>query len=267
MTTFDDDTALSRKGDGIYEGSVSPRWWVVRGPHGGYLCAMLLAAMSRELDDPGRAPRSFSTHFVAPPAQGPVAISVTVERVGKRMTFLSARMEQAGKLVALSLGAFSGAWEGFSFDDAPMPEVPPAEQGFKVPVTGDRVPPFLANFDMRWCIGEPPLSGAPAAVVGGWFRLDEPRIADAPVVAALLDAWAPAIFPRATEQVIAPTIDLTMHFRVPLPLEDARAEDFYLGRFSSSLGREGFFEEDGALWSPDGRLIAQSRQLALALYL
>ena len=36
-----------------------------------------------------------------------------------------------------------------------------------------------------------------------------------------------------------------------------------LARFTSSTSAGGFFEEDGALWSPDGTLLAQSRQLAL----
>jgi hypothetical protein len=96
--------------------------------------------------------------------------------------------------------------------------------------------------------------------------LEEPRVADAPMMACLLDAWPPAVFPRSTKRIVAPTIDLTMHFRVPLPLPGAGPEDFYLGRFTSTLGREGYFEEDGEIWSPDGRLIAQSRQLALALW-
>jgi hypothetical protein len=65
--------------------------------------------------------------------------------------------------------------------------------------------------------------------------------------------------------VVAPTIDLTMHFRTAFPLEGAQAEDFYLGRYGARLGRDGFFEEDGELWDKNGRLIAQSRQLALAL--
>jgi acyl-CoA thioesterase len=266
VTQFDNDTALRRVDDGEFEGAIAKNWWVVRGPHGGYLCAMILSALEQTLDDPSRPPRSFTTHFVAPPAEAPLRITVTREREGKQMSFLSARVTQGERLVALSLGAFSGAWEGFEFDDAPMPDVPSAEEGFKVPATGDGVPAFLGNFDMRWVIGDPPFTGGSSATVGGWFRLSEPRTADGPMIACLLDAWAPAVFPRTERRVIAPTIDLTMHFREPLPLADAGPGDFYLGRFSSSLGRDGYFEEDGDLWSPDGRLIAQSRQLALALW-
>ena len=59
----------------------------------------------------------------------------------------------------------------------------------------------------------------------------------------------------------APTIDLTVHFRAPLPLADS----LLLGRFRSSLVRDGFFDEDGELWTPDGTLVAQSRQLGLLL--
>jgi hypothetical protein len=42
-------------------------------------------------------------------------------------------------------------------------------------------------------------------------------------------------------------------------------DDPVLGRFESRHSAEGFFEEDGELWSPDGVLIAQCRQLALAI--
>jgi hypothetical protein len=38
-----------------------------------------------------------------------------------------------------------------------------------------------------------------------------------------------------------------------------------LGVFRSTASAGGFFEEDGELWSPDGTLLAQSRQLALML--
>jgi hypothetical protein len=36
-------------------------------------------------------------------------------------------------------------------------------------------------------------------------------------------------------------------------------------RFRTTVAAEGYLEEDGEVWSLDGRLLAQSRQLALLL--
>jgi acyl-CoA thioesterase len=221
--------------------------------------------LTEALDNPGRPVRSFTTHFFAAPASGDLDITVKLERAGRSMSFMSARAEQEGKPIAMSLAGFSAEWPGLAFDNAPMPQIAAPDDAMPVPIEGDQIPAFLKNFDMRWAIGDPPFTGSDKAELGGWFRMRDSVVADACVVACLLDAWAPAIFPIATQPVIAPTIDLTMHFRTPLPLPGATPDDFFLGRFHSTLGREGFFEEDGEMWSPDGKLVAQSRQLALGL--
>lgn len=267
MTAFDDATSITRTDDDLFEGRIAPGWMVVRGPHGGYITSIILRALTERLADPERAIRSFTTHFVAAPAEGAVTIHTRVDRSGGAMTFLSARMEQDGALMATSLAAFSTPWEGFSFDDTEMPDVVSPEDAMKVPDDDPNIPQFLRNFDMRFCIGQPPLfQGADEALLGGWYRLREPQTVDAIVAATLLDAWAPPPMPRATEPIICPTIDLTMHFRCALPIDGASPEDYYLGRFSSTLARDGFFEEDGILWAPDGTVIANCRQLALAFY-
>ena len=104
------------------------------------------------------------------------------------------------------------------------------------------------------------------ALAGGWIRLAEPRPLDAAVVAALTDAWPPALFSYAEVGAIeggVPTIDLTVHFRASLPPPGASPEEWVLVVFRSRMAREGFVEEDGELWSRDGVLLAQSRQLAV----
>jgi len=60
-----------------------------------------------------------------------------------------------------------------------------------------------------------------------------------------------------------PTIDLTIHFRAPEAAAIADPDAPVLGVFRSTDAAEGLIEEDGELWSPDGVLLAQSRQLAL----
>jgi acyl-CoA thioesterase len=64
-----------------------------------------------------------------------------------------------------------------------------------------------------------------------------------------------------TDFAAAPTIDLTVHYRAPLPLPDGPL----LGHFTNAVVRDGFFDEDGLLWTADGTLVAQSRQLGLLI--
>jgi hypothetical protein len=122
-------------------------------------------------------------------------------------------------------------------------------------------PPFMARLSMQHRFGAPPFSGAERAEAGGWVGLRERRPLDAPAIVVLADAWFPTPWPRLAELAPAPTIDLTVHFRAPMPLPDS----LLLGRFHSTLTRDGFFDEDGELWAPDGTLVAQSRQLGLLL--
>jgi acyl-CoA thioesterase len=239
----------------------------VRGPNGGYVAAVLLRALTERLDDPTRTPRSLTVHYTAPPAEGFVEIETVVERSGRSLTTLSVRMTQEGRLLALGLAAFSAPRNGPSIQHARMPDVAAPELCTPVsrPTGGFRLP-IHERYHTRWAVGGPPFSGAPEALCGGWIRMAEPRVPDALAVAAFADAFPPAPFSWATPQTPlgpAPTIDLTVHFRTALPLPGAGPEDFVLAVFRAREARDGFFEEDGEIWTPDGVLLAQSRQLAI----
>ena len=108
-TTFDADTAVAPAGaPGVYDATISPRWAVPRGPNGGYIAALMLRALTATVDDPDRAPRSLTLHYLRPPIPGePAEIHVVVERAGRTLTSLSARMIQGGRPMVLALAVIS----------------------------------------------------------------------------------------------------------------------------------------------------------------
>jgi acyl-CoA thioesterase len=261
--SFDDDIAVRATGDGAYECDVQQEWWTPRGPLGGYVMALVLNAFAQTVDDPARMPRSCTMHFLRTPKQGPATIRTAVERKGRTLSSLSGRLEQKGKLMGLALAAFSTPWQSPLLDDAPMPDVDPADRrrSTRRRVPDAPPPPFVDRMVFQHRFGPPLFSSAERAEVGGWLGLREERPIDALAVTILADAWFPAPWPRLQALAPAPTIELTIHYRAPLPIDDG----LLLGRFRSRLVRDGFFDEDGDLWSADGTLVAQSRQLGLLI--
>ena len=207
MTTrFDRDTEVHQleRSAGVtrYQGRIDSGWWVVRGPNGGYVAALVLRALANSAGA-DRAPRSLTVHYTAPP-------------------------EACASFASMI--------------------------------------PMHDRYDYRFAIGALPGAGMDRALVGGWIRSAEHRVADAALVAAFTDAWPPACFAWARERDglgPVPTVDLTIHFRRDLPLANAAPDDFYLAVFRSRFAEQGFVEEDGEVWSRDGMLLAQSRQLAV----
>jgi hypothetical protein len=183
--------------------------------------------------------------------------------VGRSLTTATARLEQDGKLIALGVAAFSSPWPGPFLSEAPMPEVEPPGERSAVSrgLPSRNEPPFMGRLTMQRRFGDPAFSESEHALTGGWLGLLEERPVDAATLLVLADAWYPAPWPRLKQLAPAPTIEMGVMLRTPLPLPDS----LVLGRFNSRLVRDGFFDEQGELWTPDGTLVAQSRQLALLI--
>ncbi len=207
-----------------------------------------------------RAPRSLTVHFVSRPVEGPCEVAVRVARAGRSLHTLLARLEQDGEPRAVALGAFSPAWSGPEMASGEAPAAPPPED-IEPLAFGAGMPEFFSHVELRPVFGGVAGSGAEGMEVGGWIRTRPVLPVDPLVVAFLADAVWPAPYTRLEAPLLAPTIDLTIHFRRALPATPDGEP--VLARFCTRLVHDGFFEEDGELWSRDGRLLAQSRQLAL----
>lgn len=260
---FDSDTALQSAGEGVWRGAIAAGWDTPRGPLGGYVMAILMRGLELAVGDAERQARSVTMHFLRVPETGPVTVRAQLERAGRSLSSVTGNIEQGGKLLGLAIGAYSKPWEGPLLDDSPMPEARPADDP-EAPADDRRPaepPAFTQRLVMQHRFGEAPFSSAERGLSGGWIGLRDERPVDSLAIAVLADAWFPAPWPRLKALAPAPTIDLTIHFRSPLPAQGP----LLLGRFHTDYVRDGFFEEDGKLWSPDGTLVAQSRQLGLLL--
>jgi len=266
-----------------FAAALSPDWRAGRGPHGGYIAAMLVRALTETVDDSLRAPRSLTIHYARAPQPGPVSILATIERTGRSLSTLSARMEQDEKLIALALAAFSVPWSAPEILELPMPEVaPPDRPGRERPPLFAGAPPFTRQISIQPRIGAVPFTGSEHPMeIGSWLGLAEPRAIDAISLAFFADALFSPPFIRLTDPATTPTVDLTVHFRAALPPASAgRAvhlegdsvggvplDQLCFARFRSGLVQDGFFEEDGVIWAADGTVLAQSRQLGIVMSL
>ena len=256
---FDADSAVEATGEGTYGATIVPEWSAPPGPNGGYIAALCLRAMRAESADEAKLPRSLTLHYLRPPRPDDVEIAVTVERSGRTATTCSARMFQGGKLTTIALGVLTTDYEGVA-DWAPrMPAVPPAESIEPIELR-EGAPEIFKKLETRITFGPLPFTGGKEAVTGGWLQARGEERLTPELLTLYTDAWWPPPFGVLDELALAPTLELTIHFRARPPADmGARV----LARFEANASVDGLFDEVGEVWSPDGLLLAQSRQLAL----
>ncbi len=272
---FRDDTALQRLAEpGAYEATLTDRWWIVTGPNGGLLAALLLHAVEDQVRSrrPELRPRILTVQFLSGPVQGPVRIGTALEKDGRRVCFASAVMTQGDRVICqakVTLAASMG--DEFDLSDHVMLPVPPPAD---CPVLDPAA--TYGNARKRWQRRDVPVvpvdgaaagtTGGTAGLVAGWMRLDPPVPVDAAVLALMCDNLPPSLRaniadPELAERTHTTTIEMTVYFRRPDPGLSPTDECLVVLRSASVV--DGLHQEEGEVWSADGRLLATSRQLAL----
>jgi acyl-CoA thioesterase len=206
-------------------------------------------------------PRSIHVRFLSPPRAEACELRTEVVRRGKTMTTIAVSMQQAGRKVVEASACFSEPFSPIAFQDAAPPDARPLALGEPMP----KLIPLNDRYDMVRALGDAFRTGA-RALTGGYIRFSDPRPIDVLALAALWDAWPPAVFARAFEQRFrgaVPTVEASCFFRAPARL--IPAGEHVLIKSESRSAQDGFVEEDAELWSADGVLLAQSRQLALLM--
>jgi len=260
VSEFDRAAAVHRQDPGRYRASADPEWGGFGRPQGGYVAAQLLDAMIQEVGDADRSPRTATVHMLRGPQFGSYDIEVALERTGRTMSNLTARLTQDGKLIAVALGLFGHDRPGPRFDERPMPQVDPPSPQRR---TNMELPGFTAPFADR-IVAEHRLGPRPFASpegpmrLAGWLGFADARPVDGPGLFVLCDALLMPLWVRLDRPVPTATIDYTLHFRAPLPRADP--SEMVLAEMSTGLLRDGYFDWDGTVWGQDGTLLCTMRQ-------
>jgi hypothetical protein len=268
---FDRDTEVRPLGDGRYAAELSGGWVVGGGVNGGYLLAILARAVRAEVESAGHAdPFSVSAHYVSASVPGPAVVSTEVVRTTGRFSTVRAVLSQQVDGVEVpriathaTLGDASKSGEADTVLALAPPELPPIEDCMSwqqnAPKDFENFAPLLGRTEIRfdpatarWSQGEPSRKG----VLQAWIRLIDDRPLDPLALLFIVDALPPTTFDLGLFGW-APTLELTAHVRaVPAP-------GWAIVRHQTRTMAGGLFEEDCEVWDSTGRLVAQSRQLAL----
>ena len=257
---FSRDTAMNLIGPGRYAGAICKDWDIGGRANGGYLLALAARAMVAETGAPD--PVTITAHYLSPGVVGPIEADVHTVKRGRRFAVATVSLIAGEKPLIQALGTFgelgvsSGSIERI---DAAPPDLPPPERCVRHdPACG--APRLYGSIDLRlhpadagFAQGEP--SGR--LLTRGWFRLREDEPMDALALLLAVDAFPPTVFNGCLPVAWTPTLELTVHLRArPAP-------GWLRACFTTRFVSAGFLEEDGEIWDADGRLVAQSRQLAL----
>ncbi len=257
--TFAEATRLDLDGDSL-RGEIPPGWDIMGNANGGYLLALAARGATSIAGRPD--PVTITGHFLRPAQAGPVSITGEVLKEGKRFATVLVRL--AGKpgplVVALATVGELSAEPGPVIHAALPPQLPPPEECVPIEPTDTFPPPFVGRIDLR--LNPADIGGAIGRPTGeasmtGWFRLRDGEPLGTHTLVMATDSFPPTTFNLDIPQAWVPTIELTTHVRGrPTP-------GWLRCRFTTRYISDGFLEEDGEIWDEIGRLVAQSRQLAL----
>ncbi len=266
MTSYELDRAIASTlgDDGLRHLVLTADWNTPNGTaNGGYVLAVLARAV---LDHAGSAAPSHpdlltvSVSYFKPPTPGEAAVDVTTLRVGRRVSVHRAALVQGGSTVAhavVSLHDWDAAGPAEHLPHAAPDVTGPDESTDLSTFIPAGMVPIVDRYDVRapqvpsWLRGEP--SGRPEATV--WVRPHDGRRVDAIAAAAIVDGYPPVT--AEIGHLASATVQLTVHLR--------RRPDsaWALLHVTTRHVQHGYHDEDVELWDEQGRLVAQSRQLAV----
>jgi acyl-CoA thioesterase len=260
---FDDATRVTA-GDSRWQGRTSDDYWAFVGPFGGATAATMLRAL---IDHPQRAgdPLSLTINFCAPIAQGGFDLDVRLVKANRSTQHWCVELTQGDTdVTTLATAVFAERRPSWSHQAAKFPQAKPFEQIRRYPMVAA---PWVKQYDFRFVDGDPDFGGNTAAAPASaysklWIGDRVPRKIDALSLMSMSDAFFGRVFHARRELVPFGTVSLTTYFHADA--EDLAREDTtrLLAVADAKIFHKSYGDQHGELWSPNGRLLATTTQIA-----
>lgn len=264
--------ALDRLLDGVrvdantFVFTVPDGWQQGRGAFGGLVVGAMVRAAISATNDVTRVVRSVTAELLGPVLPGVATLHVERLRQGSGVSAVRVRLLQAvvsgGPLEEQACAVVVTAKARpntltFSHREAPFASVWSSIDEVRVE------PPFGPVFAQHYVFrptGTLPLSSSPFATSQGYIQARQPIAAfDGAVVAAYADAWWPAVY----AMLDAPRPMATITFALELVADPSTLDPTLplLHEAKSDHAQDGYSVEHRALWTTDGRLVAENQQV------
>jgi acyl-CoA thioesterase len=219
------------------------------------------------MDHPERAgdPLALTVNFCAPIAQGAFDLDIRLIKANRSTQHWSVEMTQDGAEVAtFATAVFAERHPSWSHQQAGFPSATPFEQTLPYAKVAA---PWVKQYDFRFVEGEPNFGGKPqvepaSAFSKLWIGDRVPRKIDALSLVSMSDAFFGRIFHVRRELMPFGTVSLTTYFHADA--QDLAAEDIsrVLAVADARIFHKSYGDQSGELWSPGGRLLATTTQIA-----
>lgn len=262
MSQFDQETTVTRTGDGRWKGYVDGQWNIGANPNGGYLLSVAVRAMQEAHAHPD--PLTVTTHYLRPGIpDAPCEIEVEVIRAGRTLSTVRSTLSQDGKARLEVLAAFTDLSRSAGVDASitvAAPRLPPADQCVQRSARDQGVElPLLDRLDTRLDPSCAVPGASDTAMIQGMIRFTDGRAPDVRSLLLFSDAFPPSPLALLGSIGWVPTLELTVHIR------RRPAPGWITARLETDDLHEGRMVETGALWDSEGKLVAQSRQIGLVM--
>ncbi len=247
--------------DGGFEANLNEHWTIGPKIHGGVMLALCANAAREAYADPEFQPVAVSADFLSAPDPGPVRLITTVHKRGRRIGLVDVALAQGNRTcvrAVVTLGDPEHHVEPLLTAN-PVTPLMSVEPPAHIEPIGPGHPAAAINNLARGCDIRPELdetrteSGAPVYKI--WVR---PKDGPVDVLFALMcgDISVPACY-AVGRRGWAPTVQMTAYLR-------GMPDDGWLrvACTTTQIGQD-WFDEDHTVVDSAGRIVVQTRQLAL----